>query len=121
VGEPNSAYSVSSLANAADLRLARPNTTTLEPNVKKTTAVLATLAIGAAAIGISIAPSAAADPQCQDIGATTVCAQGTVGPGDPSADSTVGPGDPSADSTAGPLGDPNTNGCLTPYGTYQRC
>jgi hypothetical protein len=78
--------------------------------VKKTTAVLATLAIGAAAIGISIAPSAAADPQCQDIGATTVCAQGTVGPGDPSAD-----------STAGPLGDPNTNGCLTPYGTYQRC
>ena len=76
--------------------------------MKKTTAVFAALAIGAAAIGI--APPAAADPQCQDIGATTVCAQGTVGPGDQSPD-----------NTAGPLGDPNTNGCLTPYGTYQRC
>jgi hypothetical protein len=87
--------------------------------MKKTTAVLAALSIGAAAIGISIAPPAAADPQCQDIGATTVCAQGSIGAGDQSADNSVGV-DQSADSTVGPFGD-YPGGCLTPYGTYQNC
>jgi hypothetical protein len=90
----------------------------LEPDVKKTTAVLAALASGAAAIGISIAPPAAAEPQCQDIGATTVCAQGSVGAGDQSADSTAGT-DQSVD--IGPVPDLSDGGCLTPYGTYQNC
>lgn len=88
--------------------------------MKKTTAVLAALAIGAAAIGISIAPPAAADPSCQDIGATTVCAQGTVNAGDQSADNTVGL-DPAPNSVAGPFADFYTGGCQTPYGTYQNC
>jgi hypothetical protein len=90
----------------------------LEPDVKKTTAVLAAPASGAAALGISIAPPAAAEPQCQDIGATTVCAQGSVGAGDQSADSTVGT-DQSVD--IGPVPDLSDGGCLTPYGTYQNC
>jgi hypothetical protein len=98
--------------------------------VKKTTAVLAALAIGAAAIGISIAPPAAADPSCQDIGATTVCAQGTVNAGDQSADNSVGADqsadntvglDPAPNSVAGPFADFYTGGCQTPYGTYQNC
>ena len=87
--------------------------------MKKITTVLAALAIGAAAIAISIAPPAAAEPQCQDVGATTVCAQGTVGPGDQSADDTAGL-DPAPDTTVGPL-DANPGSCLTQYGTYQRC
>jgi hypothetical protein len=43
--------------------------------VKKT---ITALAIGAAAIGMSIAPSAAADDDsnCQTVGGSTVCAQG---------------------------------------------
>ena len=90
--------------------------------MKNSIAVLTALAIGAAAIGISIAPPAAAEPSCQVIGATTVCAQGSVGTGDQSADADdTGGLDPAPTSVAGPFGDFYTGGCQTPYGTYQRC
>jgi hypothetical protein len=82
--------------------------------MKKTTTVLAALAIGAAAIGISIAPPSAADdsnPNCQTVGGTTVCAQGGDVRG---GDQFVAPPDP----VAGP---PDVGGCLTQYGTYQNC
>ena len=47
--------------------------------MKKTTSVLAALAIGAAAIGISVAPPAAADQSnCKTDGGTTICGQGNV-------------------------------------------
>ena len=69
-------------------------------------------AIAVAAIGISIAPPAAADPSkdCQQVGATTVCGQGTVSGG----------ADQSAAPTA-PADSPSVGSCSTPYGTYQRC
>jgi hypothetical protein len=74
----------------------------------KTTGVLAALAIGATAIGISIAPPAAADPSdfCQQVGSATVCGQGGVNSG----------GQPAA-----PGAGPPRRGCLTPYGTYRSC
>lgn len=60
--------------------------------MKKTTTVLAALAIGAAAIGVSIAPPAAADPSnCQNVGGTTVCGQGDVRGGGQSAGAPNGP------------------------------
>jgi hypothetical protein len=74
--------------------------------MKKTTNVLAALAIGAAAIGISIAPSAAADPNnCQTVGGATVCSQGGQ---------SAAPNGPAA-------GPPGVNSCLNAFGTYQRC
>jgi CubicO group peptidase (beta-lactamase class C family) len=76
--------------------------------VRNTTTVLAALAIGLAAIGISIAPSAAADndsSNCQTIGAATMCGQGGVRGGGPS------------EASPGPVsGPPAEGGCLTPYG-----
>jgi hypothetical protein len=79
--------------------------------MKKTTTVLAALTIGAAAIGISIAPPAAADPSnCKTVGATTVCGQGNVRGGGQS---------PRAPN--GPVPAPVGGGCQTPYGTYQNC
>ena len=81
--------------------------------MKKITRVVAAMAIGAAAIGVGIAPSAAADPNpnCQNVGGSTVCAQG----GDVrSPGQSVAPPAP----VAGP---PGVGGCLTPYGTYQSC
>ena len=79
--------------------------------MKKTTTVLAALTIGAAALGVGIAPTAAADPtNCQTVGATTVCGQGDVrSGGEP-----VGPPNVSA---PGPVG----GGCQNPYGGYQNC
>ena len=76
----------------------------------QTTTVLAALAIGAAAIAISIAPPAAADSSknCQTTDATTVCAQGGVSGG---AGQSVAPGG----GVVRPMG------CTTPYGTYQNC
>ena len=67
-----------------------------------------------AAIGFSSAP-AAAESQCQDVGGATVtvCAQGTVYAGDPSADVPFGP--------LPDINDPNDAGCVTQYGTYQNC
>lgn len=82
--------------------------------MKKTTTVLAALAIGAAAVGISIAPLAAAgdsDSNCQSVGDVTVCAQG----GD------VRGGDLDPAPTDLFWGPPDDGGCLTPYGTYQNC
>jgi hypothetical protein len=74
----------------------------------RTNTVLAALAIGAAAIGISVAPPAAADPSnnCQDNSGVTVCGQGGVSGGGQS----VAPAVP-------PVG----GGCTTPYGSYQNC
>jgi hypothetical protein len=76
------------------------------------TTVLAAMAIGAMAIGIGIASPAAADPNnCQTVGGATVCSQGgDVRGGDQSA-APYGPG----------TWPPRTSGCLTPYGTPQKC
>jgi hypothetical protein len=65
--------------------------------------------VPAAAIGMSFAaPAAAAPTNCQTIGATTVCGQGTVRGGGQAAPQ------PSSPSMYG-------GGCTTPYGTYQAC
>lgn len=75
--------------------------------MKKITRVAAAMAIGATAIGIGIAPPAAADTSnCQTVGAATICGQGGVTNG----------GSPAGASNA-----PASGGCLTPYGTYQQC
>jgi hypothetical protein len=69
------------------------------------------MAIGAAAIGIGIAPPAAADTtNCQTMGAATICGQ--VG---------LTNGGPSAGASNAPAQGPASGGCLTPYGTYQSC
>ena len=68
------------------------------------------IVVAAAAIGISVAPPAAADPtNCQTVGGTTVCGQGGVGGGGQSAT----PAAPAPHSGAG--------GCTNPYGGYQNC
>ena len=55
--------------------------------MKNVTTVLVAAAIGAAAIGIGIAPPAAADTSnCQQVGASTVCGQGDVRGADQSPD-----------------------------------
>jgi hypothetical protein len=78
--------------------------------MKKITTVVAAMAIGAAAIGIGIAPSAAADPNnCQNVGGATVCGQGNVRGGNQSA------------APNGAAGAPGGGGCLNAYGTYQSC
>lgn len=75
----------------------------------KRTTIFAALGVAVAAIGISIAPSAAADTaNCQQIGAATVCGQGNVR-GAPQGAGPSGPG-------SGPSG-----GCTNAYGTYQNC
>jgi hypothetical protein len=78
--------------------------------MQKATISLAALAIGAAAIAVSIAPPASADSSknCQTSGAVTVCAQGSVSGG----------GGPSLVPGGGVIG---PMGCTTPYGTYQNC
>jgi hypothetical protein len=79
--------------------------------MKKITRVVAAMAIGAAAIGIGIAPPAAADTSnCQQVGAATICGQGGVKNGSPSAG-----------ASNAPAQGPANGGCLTPYGTYQSC
>jgi hypothetical protein len=77
----------------------------------RTTIVLAALAVGAAAIGIGIAPPAAADPSsnCQTIGASTVCGQGGI----------TGGGGASAAPGGGAA--PSGGGCVNAYGGYQNC
>jgi hypothetical protein len=80
--------------------------------MKKTTRVVAAMAIGATAIGIGIAPPAAAD-NCQTVGAATICGQGGATNGGSSAGASNAP-------AQGPQG-PASGGCLTPYGTYQQC
>ena len=86
--------------------------------MKKPTSVLAGLAIGAAALGIIIAPPAAAD--CQDNGGVTVCAQGSVSGGDQAPDNPGG-ADPSPNGPDTPDSVPYGGGCTTQYGTYQNC
>jgi hypothetical protein len=72
--------------------------------MKKTTVLI--LAIGAATIGISVAPLAGADPSnCQQLGTSTVCGQGRVNSG----------GQPAAPPGAGP------NSCTNAYGGFQNC
>jgi hypothetical protein len=79
--------------------------------MKKTTTVLAAVTIGAAAIGISIAPPAAAAPSnCQTVGGTTVCGQGNVRGASQSARAPNGP-------VPAPVG----GGCQNAYGGYQNC
>ena len=79
--------------------------------MNKATTVLAALTIGAAAIGISIAPPAFADPtNCETVGESTVCGQGNVRGGGEVA----GPPNVPAPTPAG-------GGCQTPYGSYQNC
>jgi hypothetical protein len=79
--------------------------------MKKITTVFAALTIGAAAIGISIAPPAAAAPSnCQTVGATVVCGQGNVSGGGQSAGAPNGP-------VSAPVG----GGCQNAYGGYQNC
>ena len=78
--------------------------------MRKTTAVLA-LAIGAATIGISVAPLAGADTSnCQQIGSSTICGQGNVSGGGPA------PGG----GSAGPANN-GGSGCQNAYGQYQNC
>jgi hypothetical protein len=77
--------------------------------MKKITRVVAAMAIGATAIGIGIAPPAAAD-NCQTVGAATICGQGGATNGGSSAG-----------ASNAPAQGPASGGCLTPYGTYQQC
>jgi hypothetical protein len=86
------------------------NTPKGRQDMQKTTTGLAALAIGAAAIAISIAPSASAasSKNCQTNGAVTVCAQGGV----------IGGGGQSVSPGGGVVW---PVGCTTPYGTYQNC
>jgi len=77
--------------------------------MKKITRVVAAMAIGATAIGIGIAPPAAAD-NCQTVGAATICGQGGAANG----------GSPAGAANA-PAQGPVSGGCVTPYGTYQQC
>jgi len=68
------------------------------------------VAVAAAAMGISGAPPAGADPSnCQQVGATTVCGQGTVNGGGQSA------------APAAPAVPPKGGGGCNAYGTYQNC
>jgi hypothetical protein len=73
------------------------------------------LAVAAAAVGISVAPPAAADPanNCQSSGGVTVCAQGDV--------TGAGGGSPSAVAPGGGIPPYSGGQCTTPYGTYQNC
>jgi hypothetical protein len=77
----------------------------------RTKIVLAALGIGAAVVGASLAPQAAAEPSnnCQSNGGTTVCAQG--GPSNGTSQS--GPG-ASAPGGGG-------QGCTNQYGAYKNC
>jgi hypothetical protein len=77
--------------------------------MKKITRVAAAMAVGATAIGIGIAPPAAAD-NCQTVGAATICGQGGA----------TNQGSPAGGANA-PAQGPGSGGCLTPYGTYQQC
>jgi len=78
--------------------------------MKKITRVVAAMAIGATAIGIGIAPPAAADTSnCQTVGAATICGQGSVTNG----------GQPAAASPGG--ADAPGAGCTNAYGGYQQC
>jgi hypothetical protein len=77
----------------------------------RTTIVLAALSIGAAVIGTSVAPQAAAGPSnnCQTNGGVTVCAQG--GPSNGPAQSA--PGAPAPNGIV--------QGCINQFGAYQNC
>ena len=78
----------------------------------KTTTLLAAVAIGAAAIGISVAPPAgAASSNCRTVGASIVCGQGGV----------KGGGQPTGGALTAPVPAPAGGGCTTQYGTYQNC
>jgi hypothetical protein len=68
-------------------------------------------AVAAATIGMSVAPSAAADPShCQTSPATTACGLGGASDGGPSAGSSTA-------STPQSHG----SGCSNDYGGYQHC
>jgi hypothetical protein len=76
--------------------------------MKKTRNVLV-LAIGAVTISLSVAPLAGADPtNCQQVGFTTVCGQGSVNGG----------GQPAAGGASQPAGG---TACTNAYGSFQNC
>ena len=78
-----------------------------DQDMKKTRSVLV-LAIGVVTMAISVAPLAGADPNnCQNVGAATVCGQGSVNSG----------GQPAAPGGANQPG----NSCTNAYGGYQNC
>lgn len=80
--------------------------------MQKTTTVLAAVAIGATAIGISVAsPAAATSSNCQQAGTATVCGQGDIRVG----------GSLPATAPNDLASVPSGSGCTTPYGTYQNC
>ena len=80
------------------------------------TTIFAALGVAVAAIGISVAPSAAADTaNCQQVGAATICGQGNVRGGAQSAGPS-GHGSGPSGPAAGPSG-----GCSNAYGAYQNC
>ena len=74
----------------------------------RTKTVLAALGIGAAVVGASVAPLAAADPSsnCQTNGGVTVCAQG---------------GPSNGGSQSGPGASAPGQACTNLYGAYQNC
>ena len=103
----------------------------------KRATIFAAVGVAVAAIGISVAPSAAADTaNCQQVGAATICGQGNVrggaqyvGPSGPAAgpsNPASGPSGPAAGPSgpaAGPCGGAAgpSGGCSNVYGAYQNC
>jgi hypothetical protein len=77
----------------------------------RTTFVLAALGIGAAVVGISVAPLAGAEPSnnCQTTGGVTVCAQGSPNNG-------AGQSGPAGASSPG-----GATACINAYGAFQNC
>jgi hypothetical protein len=77
----------------------------------RTRIVLAALGIGAAVVGTSVAPLAAAEPSnnCQTTGGVTICAQGGPSNG-------AGQSGPAGASSPG-----GATGCTNAYGAFQNC
>jgi hypothetical protein len=84
--------------------------------MRATRRYLIELTVAAAAVGISVAAPAAADPAsniCQSTGGAVVCAQGRID-GAIGGQFEVAPG-------AGGIPPYSGGSCATPYGTYQNC
>ena len=67
--------------------------------------------VAALTIGVSVAPSAAADPSCQTVGGATVCGQGSVSGGSQPGNAPAAPNP----SSGGP------SACTNAFGAYQHC
>jgi hypothetical protein len=84
--------------------------------MRATPRYLIELTVAAAAVGMSVAAPAAADPSsniCQSTGGAIVCAQGNIN-GAVGGQSIEAPG-------AGGIPPYSGGNCTTPYGTYQNC